>query len=395
MSQRKQFTKYLAQTSHSPLGLEVASAKGAYITDTKGDSYFDLISGISVCSLGHNHPKIIAAAKQQMDEHMHVMVYGEYIQTPQVELAILLSSTLPSTLDSSYFMTSGTEAIDAAMKLAKRVTKKPSFVAHTDAYHGTGQGPMSLMSSEYYTDKYRPLVSQTHFIEQNDIKGLSKIPWKETAAVIIELVQAEKGAIPCTKEYIQELRRLCDVNCTLLIFDEIQTGLGRTGSMYCFEQYHVVPDVLVLGKALGGGMPMSATISSKKLMDTFADYPVLGHISTFGGHPVSCAAAIKAVELTQSAIQTENIIAKGELFKEKLVHAKITKVTGQGLLLAVHYDTHETCYKVIQELLKVKVLTDWFLHAPQCLRIAPPLDISQNDIEDICEKIIKITSALN
>ena len=395
MNQRKLFSKYLAPTSHYPLGLEVKKAKGEFITATNDEEYYDLISGISVCSLGHNHPEIIKAAKAQLDEHMHVMVYGEYLQKPQDLLGETLASLLPDSLNSSYFMTSGTEAIDAAMKLAKRVTKKTSFVAHTMAYHGTGQGPMSLMSSEYYTDKYRPLISQTYFIEQNDIQGLEEIPWNEIAGVVVEIVQAEKGAIPCSIGYLKRLRELCDMHCTLLIFDEIQTGIGRCGSMFAFEQYDVIPDILVLGKALGGGMPMSAMVSSRQMMDTFADFPVLGHISTFGGHPVSCAASKKALELTVGVLALEDIIKKETLFKQLLKHDKIEKVTGKGLLLAVHYKSSDVCLSVLKGLLEEKILSDWFLNAPHCLRIAPPLNITKQRIEMICQKILDVTSHIN
>ena len=386
-NQRQLFTKYLAQTSHSPLGLEVLRAEGEYIYDTQTKAYYDLISGISVCSLGHNHPDIIEAAKKQLDSHMHVMVYGEYIQSPQNLLGELLASILPPNLQSSYFMTSGTEAIDAAMKLAKRVTKKVGFVAHTMAYHGTGHGPMSLMSSEYYTDKYRPLLPSTHFIEQNNLEGLNEIPWDQTAAVIVEVVQAEKGAIACHKEYLTKLRELCNLHCTLLVFDEIQTGMGRTGTMFAFEQFDVVPDILVLGKALGGGMPMSAMISSKAMMDLFADFPVLGHISTFGGHPVSCAASIKAIELTLEVLANENVTEKGNLFKSLLSGIPNIEVTGLGLLLAVHLKDDELCYRVIRQLLDKGILTDWFLHAPNCLRIAPPINIDEDRIHYLCTTI--------
>lgn len=378
---------HLAQTSPEPMMLEILRAEGHYLYDLENKPYLDLISGISVSSLGHQHPEIVQAIKNQADKHLHLMVYGELVQSPQTQLAQRLSEILPEQLNSFYFLNSGTEATEAAMKLAKRLTGKQGFVSQTKAYHGSTQGALSLMSDEYFTASYRPLIPDVSYIEQNDIAAISIPP--NTAAVIIELVQAEKGCIPGDKEYVKQLRNLCTEKGVLLIVDEIQTGMGRTGSMFFFEQYGIIPDILLLGKALGGGMPMGAMVTSKEKMQGFANNPILGHITTFGGHPVSCAAALAAVNLTVSNFSSFNVAEKGEMFKNLLKHPEIKEVTGAGLLLAVHLESFEKTREVIMKGLEKGVCSDWFLFAPHCLRIAPPLSISEEEIEHSCRVILE------
>jgi acetylornithine/succinyldiaminopimelate/putrescine aminotransferase len=284
---RQTFLENMAQTSPSPLALHIVRAEGNYLFDVDGNKYLDLIAGISVCNIGHQHPEVVSAVQQQAADFMHVMVYGETVQTPQSRYAKQLVEVLPESLNCCYFVNSGAEAIDGAMKLAKRVTRKTDFVALEDAYHGSTQGPLSLMSNEYYSQAYRPLLPSVHFVKQNDIKSLNEIPWGKVAGVVVELVQAERGDQITHPTFLKSLREKCDAHCCLLIFDEIQTGFGRTGSLFAFQEVGVVPDVLVLGKALGGGMPMGAFIASKMLMSSLSDRPILGHITTFGGHPVA------------------------------------------------------------------------------------------------------------
>lgn len=387
-SNRGLFLQYMAQTSPEPMLLEIEKAQGHYLFATDGKKYLDLIAGISVSSLGHGHPDIVAATQTQAARHMHLMVYGELVQSPQVQLAQTMAQDLPAQLQSVYLVNSGTEATEGAMKLAKRITGKTGFAAHTQAYHGSTQGALSLMDAEYFTAAYRPLLPNVTFIQQNNIEGIQQLG-PNIAAVIVEPVQAEKGAIPCTPEYLKALRNWCTQNNTLLVFDEIQTGMGRTGTLFAFEQMGVIPDILLLGKAFGGGMPLAAFVSSHHNMNAFTHNPVLGHITTFGGHPVSCAAALAAWNITRNQLSGFNVAQKSELFKQKLVHSKISRVTGMGLLLAVHLPDAETCQKLIRICLQKGVFTDWFLHAPECLRIAPPLSITEDEINIACQAIIE------
>lgn len=389
ISGRQFFLNHLAQTSDAPLMLEVASAEGCWLYDNQGKKYLDLISGISVSSLGHGHPEIKKAITEQLNRHLHVMVYGEIIQQPQLDLADALSGVLPGKFDNFYFVNSGSEAIDGAMKLAKRFTGKHHFAAQTLSYHGSSQGPLSLMSDPYFSDAYKPLLPDIHFFEQNNIESLHKIPADHLAAVVIELVQGEKGAVPGRTEFIEQVAEFCRKNGVLLIVDEIQTGIGRTGTMFAFEQYNIVPDILVLGKALGGGLPIGAFIAPKTIMHSLSENPVLGHITTFGGHPLSCAAAAQAVRLTSEGLTGFNIAAKEALIREWLVHPEIKEITGMGLLLAVHLRSEEKCKKLIQYGLNHEVFTDWFLFASNAFRIAPPLNISYAELEFACKVLLQ------
>ncbi len=387
---RQAFLAHLAQTSPSPMNIHIVKAAGNYLFDADGNRYLDLIAGISVCNIGHQHPEVVAAVQGQAADFMHVMVYGETIQSPQSLFAHNLVQYLPPSLDCCYFVNSGGEAIDGAMKLAKRVTGKTDFVAQTDAYHGSSQGPLSLMSNDYYSQAYRPLLPSVHFIAQDDIQGLEDIPWSRVAAVVVELIQAERGAKLSGKEFIHSLRDKCNQHCSLLIFDEIQTAMGRTGTLFAFEQYGVIPDVLVLGKAIGGGMPMGAFIASHKLMQTLSQNPILGHLTTFGGHPVVTAAGNAALKVLIEEKLMDEVSGKEKLFRRLLDHERILAIHGKGLLLAIEFSNHEEVSALIQAMLLRGLFADWFLYAPHCLRIAPPLTISSDEIAFACSLITEI-----
>ena len=386
-SNRSWFLQTMAQTSDAPLMLEIERAEGNWMISPDGKRYLDLISGISVSSLGHGNKAVIDAIQQQLQKHMHLMVYGEVVQQPQMQLAEALGKVLPEHLNNFYFVNSGSEAVEGAMKLAKRFTRRSGFVAQLDAYHGSTQGALSLMSNPYYSDNYKPLLPDIHFIGMNDIEALNNIEIKP-AAVVMELVQAERGCLPATQEYVSAVKAFCKATGALLIIDEIQTGLGRTGTMFAFEQYQVEPDILLLGKALGGGMPMGAFVAPKYMMEVLSVNPVLGHITTFGGHPVCCAAATAAVHQTTDRFQEFEVSRKEQLFRTLLQHSKIKAVEGKGLLLAAHLKDEKTCRDLIAYALTQGVFTDWFLYAPHALRIAPPLTITDEEITFACETIV-------
>jgi acetylornithine/succinyldiaminopimelate/putrescine aminotransferase len=391
---RKAFLQYQAQTSRNPMALHVVKAEGNYLFDENGKRYLDLIAGISVCNVGHQHPSVVSAVIEQAQAFMHVMVYGETVQTPQSMYAAALASHLPESLSCCYFVNSGAEAIDGAMKLAKRVTGRTDFVAQKDAYHGSSQGPLSLMSNEYYSQAFRPLLPSVHFIEQNDIEALDSLPWDRIAGVVVETIQAERGTQIGDLNYLKALRQKCTEHCALLIFDEIQTGMGRTGTLFSYEQFDVIPDVLVLGKALGGGMPMGAFLASRPLMNTLSNNPILGHITTFGGHPVACAAGHAAFNVLLDQKLMDTVSSKSNLFKELLIHPQIKQVHGMGLLLAVELDSFDIVNGCIQHMLDQNLFSDWFLYAPHCLRICPPLTITNQEIELACTSILQILDKL-
>ena len=386
---RQTFLETMAQTSPNPLALHVVRAEGNYLFDVDGNKYLDLIAGISVCNIGHQHPKVVRAVQAQAAEFMHVMVYGETVQTPQSNYARELIECLPQSLNCCYFVNSGAEAIDGAMKLAKRVTGKTDFVALTDAYHGSTQGPLSLMSNEYYSQAYRPLLPSVHFINQNDIDSIEHLPWEQIAGVVVEVVQAERGDQLSTVGFLQALRKKCDDHCCLLIFDEIQTGFGRTGTLFAFEQTGVVPDVLVLGKALGGGMPMGAFVADRALMLTLSNQPILGHITTFGGHPVVAAAGSAALLVLKSENLIASVFSKEQMFRDRLKHPRIKAIHGKGLMLAVELENFDSVQLCIQEMLNKGLFSDWFLFAPHCLRLSPPLTMTIAEIEEACRKIVE------
>jgi len=391
LSNRQLFLQHQAQTTHFPLLLEFDKAEGIYLYGTDGKKYIDLISGISVSSLGHGNEKVKAAIKYQVDQYMHLMVYGEYVQAPQAKLADKLTSLLPPSLDCVYFVNSGSEATDGALKLAKRVTGRTEIIAFKQAYHGSGHAALSLNSDEYYKNAFRPLLPDIRFIEHNRIDQLDAITGL-TAGVIVEPVRGESGYIASDLDFLKALRHKCNETGTLLIFDEIQCGMGRTGSLFAFEQYGISPDILLLGKALGGGLPMGAFISSKDRMNMLADGPMLGHITTFGGHPVICAAALTALEELTSHNWIAEVAQKEQLFRELLVHPAIKSISGKGLMLAVEFDSFEQNKQIIDRCIANGLITDWFLFATHKMRLSPPLIITEEEIRDACKIIINSIS---
>ena len=388
MNQRELFYKHIAQTSPSPLALEIVRAEGIYLHDVSGKKYLDAIGGISVCNTGHRHPDVVQAIREQTDRYLHILVYGELIQGPQVEYAHFLASYLPENLQSIFFTNSGTEATEGAMKLAKRVTGRMEIVGFEKSYHGSTQGALSLMGDEYWRNAFRPLLPAVSHLKYNNKEDLEKITEK-TACVIAETIQAENGVIKPTIEWMNALRKKCDETGALLILDEIQVAFGRTGTLWGFEQFGIVPDIILLGKALGGGLPLGAFIASKSLMDSFTFKPVLGHISTFGGHPLSCATGLAAMKV----LIKENLIAgieeKEKLFQKLLVHPSIKSVRTAGLLIAMEFENFDITKRIIDACIRDGLLTDWFLFASNCLRIAPPLIITSAEIEEICRIILR------
>jgi acetylornithine/N-succinyldiaminopimelate aminotransferase len=391
MNQRELFLKHVAQTSPSPLGLEIVKAEGTVLFDASGKEYIDLIGGISVANIGHRHPRVIAAIQKQLDAYLHIMVYGEFIETPQVQYARLLSDHLPASLNSVYFTNSGAEAVEGAMKLAKRFSNRTQILGFNNSYHGSTQGALSVMGSEYWRNAYRPLLPGILHADYNSFESLDTIT-EQTACVIAETVQGEAGIIVPSKEWMKALRNKCTATGALLILDEIQAGFGRTGKLWGFEHFDIVPDILLLGKALGGGMPLGAFIADKKLMQALTVDPVLGHITTFGGHPVSCAAGMAALNVLLEEKMMASIKQKQDLFKSLLIHSKIKAIRSFGIWLAVEFESFETNKKVIDACISQGLLTDWFLFASNCLRISPPLIISEEEIKKGAKKIMNAIS---
>jgi acetylornithine/N-succinyldiaminopimelate aminotransferase len=384
---RDLFFKHVAQTSDLPLAIEITHAQGVYLY-AKDKTYIDCISGISVSNIGHSNPKVTEAIKNQLDKHMHLMVYGEIVQSSQTQLAERLAQHLPKQLQSIYYVNSGSEAIEASMKLAKRFTGKHRFVAQHKAYHGSTQGALSLMSDAYFGNAFVPLLPGIDFIHQNDLSQIDALITSETAAVFIEPIMGEKGYCPCNLEYLQALRKRCDETHTLLVYDEIQSGYGRTGELFAFQSYQVQPDILVLAKGFGGGMPLAAFISSEKIMQVLTDQPVLGHITTFGGHPVSCAASLATLNYILDEQLLNTVLEKEAMFRSLLKHPKIHAVDGKGLLLAIDLNDPVFCRKVIDGCVEDGLLIDWFLYAEHKIRLAPPLIINEKEIQEICGIII-------
>ena len=381
------FLRHVAQTSPNPLGLEIVKAEGHYLYGRDGKVWLDLIGGISVCNTGHRHPRVVQAIKEQADRYLHLLVYGELIQSPQVEYASLLASHLPPSLDSVYFTNSGAEATEGAMKLAKRVTGRPGIVAFRQSYHGSTQGALSVMGDEYWRNAFRPLLPGVRHVDYNSSAALEVITM-QTACVIVETVQAERGVYVPDGAWLQQLRQRCDATGALLVFDEIQAGFGRTGTLWGFERYAVIPDILLLGKALGGGLPMGAFIANRERMWTLTGDPVLGHITTFGGHPLCCAAGLAAMQVLLESGWIAQVAHKEALFHRLLVHPAIRAVRSCGLLIAVEFDDFETNKRIIDACITKGLLTDWYLFAPQCLRIAPPLSITEELIVQACDIIL-------
>jgi acetylornithine/N-succinyldiaminopimelate aminotransferase len=384
---RRLFFRHVAQTSPNPLGLEIVRAEGVHLYDAGGSSYLDLIGGISVCNTGHRHPRVVQAIKDQADRYLHLLVYGELIQSPQVQYATLLAAHLPPSLNSVYFTNSGAEATEGAMKLAKRVTGRTEIVAFHQSYHGSTQGALSIMGDEYWRNAFRPLLPGIHHVEYNSAAALEAITGR-TACVIAETIQAERGVYAPDKRWLEQLRQKCDETGTLLILDEIQAGFGRTGTLWGFQQYGVIPDILLLGKALGGGLPMGAFIAEREMMKTLTGDPVLGHITTFGGHPLCCAAGLASLQVLLEEDWIARVAHKEQLFRRLLVHPAIRAVRSCGLLIAVEFGSFEQNKRVIDACIEKGLLTDWYLFAPECLRIAPPLLITDGQIEEACSIIL-------
>lgn len=367
----------------------MVKAEGSLMWDAEGKEYIDLIGGISVCNIGHRNPIVVDAIKDQLDRYMHLMVYGEIVTAPHVQYAKLLVDHLPSNLNSVYFTNSGSEATEGAMKLAKRVTGRTEIVAFKDSYHGSTQGALSVMGDEYWRNAFRPLLPGVEHEAYGSFTSLERITDK-TAMVIAETIQAEKGVNKPALEWMLALRDRCSETGTLLVFDEIQVGFGRTGSLWAFEQFDIVPDILLLGKALGGGLPLGAFISSREFMMHLASDPILGHITTFGGHPVCCAAGMASMKVLLDSDAMQTVEHKSRLFEQYLKHPSIQSVRRVGLLIAVEFSSFEENKRIIDRCLDKGVFTDWFLFAPHCLRIAPSLMISPNEIEISCKRICEI-----
>jgi acetylornithine/succinyldiaminopimelate/putrescine aminotransferase len=388
MTNRQLFLQHVAQTSAFPLMLEITGSEGMYLIDNQGKKYMDLIAGIGVSSLGHRHAAVVEAIKNQVDKYLHTLVYGEFILSPQVELATLLSENLPENLDSVYFVNSGTEATEGAMKLAKRYTGRSEIIACKNAYHGSTQGAMSLNSDAYFTQAYRPLLPDIQHINYNCDWCLRQITTK-TACVIVETIRGEVGVEKPYLDYLKKLRARCSEVGALLVLDEIQCGYGRTGSLWAFEQYGIVPDILLLAKGMGGGMPIGAFVASKNIMNVLTDNPILGHITTFGGHPVSCAAALATLKTLLQTTHIQEVKSKEALFKSLLVHPKIIDFRSAGLMMAVELSDFDFLQKVARYCMDRGLITDWFLFNSRSIRIAPPLIISEEEIRWACSIILE------
>lgn len=379
--------QHQAQTSDFPLMIEVEKAEGIYMYGSDGHRYIDLISGIGVSNVGHRHPKVLRAIHDQLDRYMHLMVYGEFVQGPQAQLAQALCSTLPPRLNNVYLLNSGTEAVEGAMKLAKRYTGRTEFISCRNAYHGSTQGALSVNGSESFKNAFRPLLPDVRIIDHGSIPDLRQIT-ERTAAVIIEAVQGEAGVRVPETSYMQALRARCTEVGALLILDEIQTGFGRTGTFWAFEQFGIEPDILLCAKGMGGGMPIGAFIAPQEIMAVFKNDPILGHLTTFGGHPVSCAASLATLQVILEENLLEQVQAKAQLFKELLVHPQIKAIRNQGLMMAAEFESFAVLKAVIDQAILNGVLTDWFLFCDNSMRIAPPLTITEEQIREACQLIL-------
>ena len=387
------FYKYQAQTTPHPLALEISHAEGSYIYDTSGKKHLDFVAGVSACTLGHCHPRVVAAIKNQVEKYLHVMVYGEYIQEAAVELAKLLSENLPKSLNTTYLVNSGTEAIEGSLKLARRATGRTQILYANNAYHGNTMGSMSVMGYEERKNAFKPLVPDCFPVNFNNEADLQKIT-SETAAIILETIQGGAGFIQPENDYLKKVRQRCDQTGTLLILDEIQPGFGRTGKLFAFEHFGIVPDILVMGKGMGGGLPIGAFSASHEVMALLQDNPKLGHITTFGGNPVIAAAALATLrELTETDI-IEQTLQKEKLFRKLLVHPLIKEVRGRGLMLAVIMETPEIASEVILACKELGLVLFWLLFEGRAIRITPPLTISNDEIEEGCKLLTGVLDIL-
>ena len=391
---KSDFFKYQAQTTPHPIAMEISKAEGLYIYDNNNKAYLDFVAGVSACPLGHNHPKVIRAIKEQLDSYMHVMVYGEYIQKSSLELTKLLANNLPDPLEKTYLTNSGTEAIEGALKLAKKATGRSEIIAANNAYHGNTMGSMSVMGYEERKQAFRPLIPGVRFIDFNNENHINHITQK-TACIILETIQGGAGFIEPKNNYLSKVRERCNETGALLILDEIQPGIGRTGKLFGFQHYNCVPDILVTGKALGGGMPIGAFTASSDLMDLLQDQPKLGHITTFGGHPVIAASALATLkEITASNLMRQ-IKEKEMLFRKLLVHPLIKEIRGIGLMLAIITPSEEITNKLITEAQKESLILFWLLFEPKAVRITPPLTIANYEIHKGCDIILNILNMIS
>lgn len=388
MNNRQIFLNHVAQTSDAPIAIEMVRAKGIHLWDVDEKQYVDLIAGFSVCNIGHGNPAVVKAVQDQAAAYMHLIVYGEFIESPQTAYAKLLTDHLPASLDSVYFTNSGAEATEGAMKLAKRVTGRSKIIAFTNAYHGSTQGALSIMGDEYWRNAFRPLLPDIYHCDYNDWGMIDTID-SSTACVIMETVQAETGILSPHPDWLQAIRNKCNEHCALLILDEIQAGFGRTGSLWAFEQFGIVPDILLLGKALGGGMPLGAFIADRKLMNTLTHDPVLGHITTFGGHPVSCVAGKTALEVLLEGDYIHSVKRKEKILHDQLVHPEIISKRSAGLWMSLQFSSATVNQQIIHQCIKNGLITDWFLFAPDRLRIAPPLIITDEELTEVCDIILR------
>ena len=387
---RQLFFEHVGQTSDFPMGLEVERAEGVWLLGPNGKKWIDLISGVSVSNVGHNNPAVVEAVCSQARDYLHLMVYGEVIQSPQVRYAARIAELLPPRLQSVYFVNSGSEAVEGALKLAKRYTGRTEIIYYKNAYHGSTHGSLSVMGGEEYRNAYRPLLPDTRQIRFNEPADLRYVT-PRTACVIIEPVQGEGGIFPADRDYLQALRDRCDQTGTLLIYDEIQTGLGRTGTLYFFQQYGIVPDILCTAKAFGGGMPLGAFIASNRIMSVLKTNPVLGHITTFGGHPVCCAAGLAALEYILSERLTEQADTKGALYESLLAgHPLVREIRRTGLLLGVEFGDSELTARIVLRAIDRGLMTEWFLFHDTAMRIAPPLTITDAEIRESCEILLEV-----
>lgn len=388
-SNKQLFLHYLGQTSTAPLMIEIVRAGGVYMYGPNGEKYLDLISGVSVSNTGHNHPRVVEAIKKQVDSYSHLMVYGELIQAPQVRYASRLAELLPSGLDICYFVNSGSEAVEAALKLAKRYTGKSRIISFRNSYHGSTHGALSIQGSEFYRNAFRPLLPDTFQLEFNNEDSLNLIDEK-TACVIVEPIQGEAGVVLPRNNFLDKIRSRCNETGSLLIFDEVQTGFGRTGYMFASDRYKVVPDILLLAKALGGGMPLGAFISSDEIMSALVSDPPLGHITTFGGHPVCCAAGDAALSVIIEEKLAESCNHKSTLFRQKLKHPLIAEVRGEGLLLAVQLTDPVYVPYIVANAHRYGLLMDYFLFCSSAVRLAPPLIITVDEISLACNLLVNL-----
>lgn len=386
ISNRELFLKNTAQTSDSPRLIEIEKAEGSYLYGPQGQKYLDLVSGFNVSNIGHRHPRVIQAIKDQLEKYLHVTVYGEFVQAPQVQFATKLLENLPDSFGSVYLTNSGAEAVEGSMKIAKKYTGRRQIIAAKNAYHGSTQGALSLIGNAEYHKAYAPLLPEIDFIEYNKLQDLECITEK-TAAVFVEAIQGEAGVRVPSVEYMQALRNKCNETGALLIFDEIQTGFGRTGRLFAFEHFGIVPDILMLAKGIGGGMPLGAFVAPKAIMDVIKSNPMLGHITTFGGHPVSCAAALASLNVILEEKLIEKVEQKAALFRKELAHPKIKEIRGLGLMMCLQVENFDQVYNISKYCADNGVMIDWYLHCETALRVAPPLTISEEEIKEACRII--------